>query len=180
MGLKEIIRRPGTWTLGALVGTITYALSLIWTMLVPTRTLNFGNYVTVTGALVDINVRNQIMSSGVANALGAQVLKILNYVPKWNWGEWIGIVIGSIALVIIGKAIYQSRFSYKNARMKLSLELFYGAVVFTGAMALIGGVFAGFPMLVLNMLVYYILVGAIIIPGAAKLFPRLGRYLGEA
>lgn len=163
--LMEIWKK--SWILGIIVGSVTYTISYLLTFLglAPT-TVKLGNYVTVTGALVDVNLRSQIVSSGVANQLGLTVMKYLRYVPKWDWGQYIIIVLGSIALVMIGKGVYSLRGVPKgSARFRLATQLFYGALLVTAITALLGGMLMSmaFINLAITMALYYLAVAIIVI-----------------
>lgn len=161
MNWKQIVNMKSV-AFGAAVGTLTYIFSLMYTAIVPSKTINIGNYVTVTGSLIDVNVRHQIASSGAANAIGVKVMQLLNQIPYMNWGDWLTIVLGSIVIVMLGKWMYS--FLPKNAKFRLAVELLYGAIAGVILIGLLGGIMPTLGMwtLIVNFAVYYLLVAIII------------------
>lgn len=165
--MKEILKDKKTYFLGGIVGTVTYLISWLINLLgIAPKTIKIGSFVQVTGALVDINIREQLASGGVANRLGLKVMQLLTAVPKFNLTELITMIAGSIILVIIGKWIYSWKITpkWKNTPpWVLAGELFYGAIVITLAVTLLGGLgMAGLPTLAITMALYYLGVALIV------------------
>lgn len=177
--LGSILKSPKTYWLGAIVGAVTYLLSWIITILgIAPKTIKIGNYFQATGALVDINVRQQLTSGGVANTIGLKMVQLLTAIPKWDWGDLITLVIGSIVLVIAGKWIYTIQFVPKNTRFKLALEMLYGAIAVVLVLTWIGklGLFPPINLL-LTLAVYYLII-AIIVNYLAKT-QTIGKFIRE-
>lgn len=181
MKLQDIVNMK-TAVFGAVVGTVTYMLSWIATIFgIGARTIKLGNFATVTGAIADVNVRSQITSSGVANRLGLYVMQLLRYVPNWDWGQYIIIVLGSIVLVMVGKAVYLgAKWTPRgSAKTKLYLQLLYGAIVITATVSLIGGMLLSmaFINLTIAMAIYYGLVALALWAIVKTNFLWLGKFI---
>lgn len=180
--LKRILTNKKTYWLGAIVGTASYLLSLLISLLgIAPKTIKFGNYLQVTGALVDVNVRQQLTSGGMASTLGAKVMQLLTAVPKYSFVEHIMLVAGSILLVILGSWLYIYLPKWKNTQpWKLAGELLYGASAITLFTMLWNGLssmargtgfvfgFLGIPSLLITMAIYYLAV-AIFVGGLTRI-----------
>lgn len=183
MKLNDVVNMK-TATLGWVVGSVTYILSWLATILgIGSKTLNLGKYVGVTGSLVDVNVRAQLESSGVANKLGLSVLQLLRFVPKLEWGQYLTIVIGSIVLVVLGKWIYLGlKWTPRGTpKSKLYLQLLYGAIAVTAIVSIIGGMYSipAFVGLVLAMAIYYGLVALVLWVIVKLNFLALGKFINN-
>lgn len=167
---------------GAVVGTVTYLISWLATMLgIGARTFRIGDFVAVTGSLLDVNVRAQIESSGVANQFGASVLQLLRFVPNLKLGHYLTVVVGSIALVMLGKWIYvgMNQLPRGTAKTRIFLQLLYGATAFTVIVAVLGGLFSipAFMGLLIAMAIYYGLVAFVLWAIVSLNFLGIGKFI---
>ena len=185
---KKILTSGKTWLLGWIVGTASYLLSMLSTAIGITKTIKIGNYVQVTGALIDVNVRQQLSSGGIAGKLGTKLLQLLTVVPKFELIDYLTVVIGSVALVIIGRTLYTQRWAVKiskKPKYKLFHELFYGALAVTLITTVINimsvGVTNGlliFSGLAIAMAIYYVIVSIVVLL-LTMMFKQLDKVLNR-
>lgn len=145
--------------IGGIAGIISFALAFIY-QYIPLRTWYENKWVVITGSVVDVNIRNQILSQGYFPTLGLNILDFLQNNLMFNVSNFIGTIVGAIAILLLGRAVVGFLPQKKwiaNARIILSFLVGIGLFSFIVTLAM------GFPFITtfFSMLAYGLVLGII-------------------
>jgi len=141
---------------GAILNIVSYFVGLL-----PTFRYE-GKFVSISAAVIDINLRQQILSQGFLPGLGNKILDLLQGNLGFSVTNLAASIMGGILIFVIGRVVYE-KLVKKESKFMQKTRVLWSFVIGIGLLSLSAPLFFGLPgTTIISGLVYGLVVGLIL------------------